>query len=47
MQLKKLVIPKRKEMRTRTCLAAGGSLLVATIGLFSAQLLPAPTAPHR
>ena len=35
MQLKKLVSPKRKEMRTRTCLAAGGSLLVATIGLFS------------
>jgi len=36
MHLKKLSIPKGKEICTRTCLAAGGSLLVATIGLFSA-----------
>ena len=36
MQLKKRFIPKGKEIRMRTCLAAGGSLLVATIGLFSA-----------
>ena len=35
MQLKKLVIPKGKKMRPRTLLAAGGSLLVASIGLFS------------
>ena len=36
MQLKKRFIPKGKQMRPRTFLAAGASLLVATIGLFSA-----------
>jgi 6-phosphogluconolactonase len=36
MKLEKLVIRKRREMCTRACLAASGSLLVATIGLFSA-----------
>ncbi len=45
MQLKKLVIPKGKQMRPRTFLAAGGSLLVATIGLFSTATSASATSP--
>jgi len=44
MQLKMLV-PKAKQMRPRTFLAAGGSLLVATIGLFSAATSASATSP--
>ena len=43
MQVTKLVVPKDKVVRRRTWLAAGGSLLVATAGLFGAA---GPASAH-